>query len=106
MCIVIIMIIIIIGSLQPVNDLKVSRNATHLNFKWRPPPVLDGIQVNYSLQLFHEDSILINQTVTQTHFSILSVCPPCLSSKFSVTPLAGQLRGAAKYITRPVCTKG
>ena len=94
-----------VGSLESVKNVDVSHNTTHLIIKWDSPPVLDGIQIIYSIELFHENKTF-HETVNQTHYSVPSLCPPCSTSYFSITPIAGKLRGPPKYIFRPSCTKG
>ena len=51
--------------------------------------------------------MLYDQIVTETSFSIPSVCPPCRQSNFTVAPIAEQLRGEAISISNnATCTEG
>ena len=83
-----------------MKNLSVTPNATHITFTWmRPLEVLNGVQVNYSVQFFRENSMLYDQIITETSFTIPSVCPPCRQSNFTVAPVAEQLRGEAISIS-------
>ena len=91
-----------------MKNLSVTPNATHITFTWmRPLEVLNGVQVNYSVQFFRENSMLYDQIITETSFTIPSVCPPCRQSNFTVAPVAEQLRGEAISISNNAsCTEG
>ena len=96
-------------SLQSVKHLTITEsNATHTTISWlRPPAVLDGIQIMYSVQLYQENNICYNRTVTETFVSVQSICPPCCPSYFSVTPVAEQLRGETEEIfNKASCIEG
>ena len=90
--------------LQPVENLKATLNATHINFNWQGPPVLPGVKLKYNIHLYREGVIVFNETVTQTLFVVPFSCP-CQPSYFGVTPVAGLLVGEEQGLS-PNCTNG
>ena len=92
-----------------MKNLSVTSNATHTTFTWKKSlAVLKGVQVNYSVQFFQENNVPYgDQIITETSFTIPSVCPPCRQSNFTVAPVAEQLRGEAISIyNNASCTEG
>ena len=90
--------------LLPVENLRPTFNATHIQFKWEPPPVLEGIELRYKIYLLREGVVIINETVNRTSVVVRFNCP-CQPSFFAVTPVAGLLVGEERVIS-PNCTKG
>ena len=92
--------------LQAVKNLRPAFNATHIQFKWEPPPVLEGIKLRYKIHLFREGVVIVNDTVNRTNYVVGFNCP-CQPSCFVVTPIAGLLVGEEQVISPgPNCTEG
>ena len=83
-------IIISLVNLDPISDLRF--NASSRTFLWNRPPTLNGISVNYSIQLNYSNGTSIYNANTSIHsYKLPMNVDKCSPLKFAVVSKADSL---------------